>query len=382
MTDDVIERATIRVAAITPKTRWIFVELALRSGAVGLGEATAQNREDAVVEAFRSVTGSGVVGLSPQTLIARLRQANLGDLPMSSAVSALDQASWDLVGKASGRSVASALGTEHRRTIRAYANINRRTLDRSREGFAQSAAQAIAAGHEAIKIAPFDEATPDARREGKLATAVQPGLARMRVVREVIGPGRRLMIDCHWRFDVPVAEYVIDAAAEVGLYWVECPLPETAENIAAIRSLRDHANRRGVKLAGCEEMTRLDGFLPFLKSGAYDVLMPDVKYAGGLEDMLTIAAYAAKAGIAISPHNPSGPISHAASLQICAAMEQEDFLETQFDETDLFGRLQAPLLPVAQSGSIALPDGSGLGLALDAATLGQTQTFEWTTTAA
>jgi galactonate dehydratase len=378
MPEDLIQQATIRVTDITPKTKWIFVELRTGGGLAGVGEATAQGREEAVVSAFKAMAGSAI-GRVPHALIAHLKVQSLPTLAHSAVVSALDQAAWDILGRSKEISVAAALGGEHRRHIHVYANINRRTLDRSPAGFARSAGEAIAAGHEAIKIAPFDEATPDARRQGRLRDAVGVGLERMRAVREQIGGDRRLMIDCHWRLDRPTAEYVIDAAAEAGLYWVECPLPENDEHLDAIRTLRAHANAQGVKLAGCEEMIRLDGFLPFLKSGAYDVLMPDAKYAGGLRELLVIAEHAERAGMAVSPHNPSGPVCHAASLQLCAAMPQDEFLEMQFDETPLFERLQTPSLPVARQGVIALPAGPGLGLALDHTAMEQTKILEWTT---
>lgn len=376
MLGDKIEIATIRQTAITPKTRWIFVELQSAAGIKGLGEATAQGKEAEVFQAFERLAAD-LTGLDPRAAIEWLKGRTLPALPEAAAVSAIDQACWDLLARRDGVSVATALGGERRKSIPAYGNINRRTLDRSPQGFAESARQAIAAGHEAIKIAPFDEVDAEVRATGRVLTAVQIGLARMRAVREVIGPDRRLMIDCHWRLDVSTSRHVIEAAAEAELYWVECPIPETPDNLANIAALRRFANKRGVKLAGCEEMIRLEGFRPFIDAEAYDVLMPDAKYAGGLDEIAIIAAAAAGRGMAVSPHNPSGPICHAASLQICAALDGEQFLETQFDESPSFAALQRPMLPPIAAGAMALPKGPGLGADLAPEAVAALTTRAW-----
>jgi galactonate dehydratase len=370
MSSDVMSGAALVMARITPKTIWIFVTLQGRSGLTGVGEATTQNREEAVLDRFRTFAGPAIAGKTPSQLIAYLRQCRLLTLPDAAVASALDQAAWDLIAQKQGVSVAVALGGEYQGSVQAYANINRRTLDRSPEGFAQSAADAVASGHNAIKIAPFDMVTPQACRAGTALGAVKTGLERIRKVRETIGDERRLMIDCHWRLDRAMAAYVIDAAAELGLYWVECPLQEDETHLTELKALRSRANSRGIRLAGCEEMTRLAGFAPFLEAGAYDVIMPDAKYAGGLEEYLQIAAHARRSDTAVSPHNPSGPVCHAASLQLCAAMGKDAFLEMQFDESPLFQSLQRTPLPLPNQGEIKLLHSTGQGLALDADILG------------
>ena len=110
---------------------------------------------------------------------------------------------------------------------------------------------------------------------------------------------------------------------------------------------------------------RVQGFRPWIDAGAYDVMMPDVKYAGGPDEMLRIANAMAGKGIMFSPHNPSGPISHMHSAHICAVCPCADLLEHQFDETPLFQHLLTPKLPSHTDGAITLPDSAGLGVALD-----------------
>jgi galactonate dehydratase len=290
-------------------------------------------------------------------------------LPEAALRSALDQAVRDAEARRAGRPVLRAFGEAKRTAIPVYANINRRTIDRSPEGFAQSARTALAAGHDAFKLAPFDEATPEAVRAGEIGPVVDKGFARAAAVREEIGPRRRLMIDCHWRFDEALSRAVIERAAELALHWVECPMPETAGNLVAIRRLRSLANSKGIALAGCEQAIGLEGFLPFLDAGAYDVLMPDVKYIGGLHELIRLADASSRRGVAISPHNPSGPVCHAMSLQMSAVLVEFDRLETQFDESPLFASLVGNAFRAVVDGMEALPDGNGCGVKLDCSIL-------------
>jgi galactonate dehydratase len=173
---------------------------------------------------------------------------------------------------------------------------------------------------------------------------------------------------------------VIAASAEMGVHWVECPLPETPDQFAALTRLRGLANRRDMLLAGCEQSIGIAGFLPFLEAGAYDVMMPDVKYVGGLAEIMGLADVLQKAGVGFSPHNPSGPVCHAASLQLCAAVADLHSLETQFDETPLFGELAGQRLQAVAGGLAALPATAGLGMALQTSVLERCCIVHWTAT--
>jgi galactonate dehydratase len=224
----------------------------------------------------------------------------------------------------------------------------------------------LLAGFDSLKIAPFDEVTPEVCASGKGAAAMRAGLARIAAAREAAGPARRLMVDCHWRFDEATAAQLIDAVAEHTLHWIECPLPETTANIPALVRLRHRATARGIRLAGMEEGVGFASFRPFCEAGCYDVMMPDVKYIGGLRQMLYCASELARYGVEISPHNPSGPIAHAASLHASAAMSAFDMLELQFDESPLFHGLVGGALPEPRGGGSAVPEAPGLGVRLAA----------------
>jgi len=357
------KRAIVHVTRVTPKTRWIFLELETHDGLVGAGEATLAGHEVAVLEVAERILPAalGMAELDPDKLAIGFRPGSLAE---AAVMSALDQALWDLSAKRRGIPLFEALGGARRETVILYANINRRTTDRSPEGFARSARDALQAGFDAFKIAPFDEIAGASPISGTMAEALDKGFARLQAVRETVGPDRDVMVDCHWRFDEGWSREVIRLAAELRLHWVECPVPETPENIAALKRLRGLANARGIRLAGCELGITLAGFEPFLAAGAYDVMMPDVKYMCGLKEMLRAGERFAECGVAISPHNPTGPICHAASLHVSAAIPVFDRLECQYDESPLFDALVGGEL-LERSGVSRRPNGPGLGAALD-----------------
>lgn len=348
---------------VTHKTCWLFVQLQTDDGAVGCGEATLAGQESAVLDAAQRLS---VRTLRASTTEPAAFAAGIvpGDLAEAAVVSAVDQALWDLHARAQRRSVADMLGGTCRSKIAVYANINRRTDPRTPAGFAASARAALAAGHVAFKLAPFDEVDTVICAAGGGIAAMQIGMERIAAVREAIGDQRRLMVDCHWRFDETTASALVHAAAEFGLHWIECPLPEVPAHIDALVRLRKLANRRGIRLAGLEQGIRFAAFQPYCEAGAYDVMMPDVKYVGGLQEMLYTADQFALRGVQFSPHNPSGPICHAASLQLAAAAGAFDMLEIQFDESPLFDQLIDAVFGPVVDGHCQLPQRPGLGVQL------------------
>ena len=358
-----IRRMTVKLARISDRTRWVFVEIERADGRVGTGEATLAGREEAVVEAAAGLA-SALGAMGPHDRFAPSTMALPATLEEAAAASAIDTALWDLEAQDSQSRLVDALGGAKRVTVPLYANINRRTKDRSPAGFAQSARDALLAGFDSLKIAPFDEVTTESCASGQGIAAMRAGVARIAAVRDAMGPARRLMVDCHWRFDEATTSRLIEAVAEYDLHWIECPVPEVTAAIPSLVRLRDRAASHGIRLAGMEQGIGLASFRPFCEAGCYDVMMPDVKYVGGLREMLRCADEFARHGIEISPHNPSGPIAHAASLHASAAMSAFDMLELQFDESPLFHALVGGALPDVTGGASAVPEAPGLGVRL------------------
>jgi len=351
-------------ARVSDKTVWTFVRAETVDGRCGWGEATLQGHVDAVhrhITRLRAELVGGAVGANE---ISKSVGTRGRDAAEAAAISAIDQALGDIVAQEAGKALAASLGEVQRRTIALYANINRGMRDRGPAGFAARALEVKQRGFDALKIAPFDEA-----QRGAAKPDIGPGLERIAAVRAAIGPETRLLVDCHWRLTEAAAIDVLREVESLGLYWFECPLGEEPDNFDALRRLRTRANRSGVRLAGCEMMVAVEGFRPFLDAGIYDVIMPDVKYAGGLRELLRIAELAAGYGVTCSPHNPSGPIAHAHSLHLSALLPQFTFLEYQYEESPLFFDFVTGTLPDPRTGTSALPPGNGLGLGIGGAAL-------------
>ena len=132
----------------------------------------------------------------------------------------------------------------------------------------------------------------------------------------------------------------------------------------ALVRLRKSANARGIRTAGLELGIHFEHFRPYCEAGAYDVMMPDVKYIGGLQQMMDTAEQLARHGVQFSPHNPSGPICHAASLQVAGAVGSFDMLERQFDESHLFEQLVGNDFGPVVEGYCQLPSQAGIGACL------------------
>lgn len=369
MSNPIILSVRPRTVDVSQKTSWSFVEITTDDGLIGTGEATVNGSSDDLEKAAWRMQEILKGRVASQITAAAAAAARSLDGFTGQAMScAAEQALWDIAGQRASRPLYDLLGGAVRRQVPIYANINRAPLERTPQEFAQAARQAVDAGYRYIKMAPFDEVDFQRDPTGDVAL-MKPGLDRLAAVQQVLGGEAQLMVDAHWRFDAASAMRLIAAAADLGLVWVECPIPETAAAINTIRLLRAEANRRGMWLAGCERETSLAQLLPYLQGGCYDVVMPDVKYVGGVAALLASVRLAAAFGARVAPHNPTGPVCHMASLHVSAAAPHDGFLmlEHQFGESPLFFdsvKGDVPATTGLTEGACDLPTGPGLGIAL------------------
>ena len=277
----------------------------------------------------------------------------------ATAFSALEQAQWDLVGKALGAPVYELAGGAVRGELPAYANINRATADRSPSGFAVNARQAVADGFRAIKAAPFDGFPPLDGPAREVEAATELGIACIEAMRAAIGPDVDLKIDVHSFFDVPLAIEVARRLEPQALSWYEEPVPPT--DLESTKAIKDGI---GQTMAGGEFLFGIEGFAPLCREGAVDIIMPDVKHCGGITELGKIATVAELDGVLVSPHNPSGPVSTMASAQVCAHLPNFDILEYQWSEAPWRGDLVDPPERF-ESGILQVPDGPGIGVTLN-----------------
>jgi galactonate dehydratase len=355
---DRVSHCRLTLARVTPKTIWAFLETTWASGLTGSAEVTLPNREKALVDAFERLDSRYFDGAA--------REAQSLDLLAEATIlNGLAFARADAEARAAGRTLRTHLGGIDV-PIPVYANINRRTIDRSPEGFHTSARHALAAGFTSFKIAPFDEVTVKACETGEGKSLMRTGLDRIAAVRDAIGKGNDLMVDCHWRFDPSTAATLVDAIKPYDLHWLECPLPEVDKLIPDLKMLRSRLNSGGTRLAGLEEFVGVESFLRFAAGDAYDVMMPDVKYVGGPETLRKLSRMLAERKVEVSPHNPTGPLCHAVSAHVCGMVEGFTRLEMQIDETPRFDALVQTPCPAPEGGFLKPPEGTGHGMTLDA----------------
>ncbi len=353
----------------TARTVWLFVRLHTDTGLTGLGEAsdafgfantTAANADTmrARLQTFFDLIRGG----SPLD-VERYRQRGMpmvmGDLVSATAFSAIEQALWDLAGQALAVPTCRLFGGTVRDTLPVYANINRATNPRTPAGFAAAARRAVRDGFRAVKAAPFDSFPAPGSPAREIDAAVERGIAAVAAMREAVGPGVAIMIDCHSFFDVERSVAVAKRLEPQRLAWYEEPVaPERVDDTLAIKK------RIQQTMSGGEVLFGVAGFALLYQRRAVDVIMPDVKHCGGLLELTRIAAAADAAGVAVSPHNPSGPVSTAASVQVAAGMRNFTSLELQYGEVDWRGELLTPPEQFV-NGQIAVPDRPGFGIALN-----------------
>jgi galactonate dehydratase len=356
----------------TERTVWLFVRLSTNAGLTGLGEASDAfgfantTRENAsTMESELRGFFQLIDGKSPLDIEAYRQQGmpRARGLVAATAFSAIEQALWDLAGKTLSVPSTTFFGGRVRDRLPVYANINRVTTQRTPEGFAATAKRAARDGFRAMKAAPFDGFPPPGSPAGKIKAAVDSGIAAAFAMREAVGTDVALMVDCHSFFDVDLAERVAGELESVNLTWYEEPVaPEELEKTLEIR------RRIRQPMAAGELLFGVSGFAPLTRNHAVDVIMPDVKHCGGLLELTRIAAMAHADGVKVAPHNPSGPVSMAASIQVCAVLPNFNFLELQWGEVDWRKDVVNPP-EVFREGTIRVPDTPGFGIELNDAVI-------------
>jgi galactonate dehydratase len=354
----------------TARTVWLFIRLGTDKGLTGLGEASdafgfanTSQKNAAQMESELRTLFKLVEGKSPLDIAAYRREgerlvAGRGLIP-ATAYSAIEQALWDLAGKALDVPTYALFGGKLRDSLPVYANVNRATQPRTPQGFAAAALAAVKQGFRAIKAAPFDGFPPPTSKPDVIDAAVESGIASMVAMREAIGPDVELMVDCHSFFDVALAERVARRLEPQNLAWYEEPVaPERVEDTLEIR------RRIKQPMAGGEILFGVAGFAPLCRTRAVNVIMPDVKHCGGLLELTRIAAMAEADGVEVAPHNPSGPVSTAASIHVCAVLKNFRLLEFQWGEVDWRHDVVQPR-ELFEGGSIRVPDRPGFGIELD-----------------
>jgi galactonate dehydratase len=369
-----VREIAVRRLPVNHRGDWVFVALTDTEGRVGFGEASHSTDDGATIALLEGALAGPIVGRAwgdPASAWAMLdeigRADGVGRRVAATAASAVEQALWDLRAQQAGLTLARLLGGESPAspgassptTVPLYANINRATVDRSAEGFAANAAQAVRDGFRTVKLAPFDEVVYGSPAGQRRALA-EPGLARVAAVRAAVGPDVRVLVDCHWRFNVTSALEVARALADLGAGWMEDAVPYE-DGPADMLSVRRGAP---LPIATGERLIGAAAFAPFLEAGAADFYLPDVKHIGGIGELRALADLSWDRGVRITPHNPSGPISTLASASVLASVPHAAPLEFAWGEVAWRPTVLDPPERI-EGGALVLPsDRPGLGARL------------------
>lgn len=341
------------------RTNWVFVKVYTDEGICGVGEGTLEYKEKALCGAIEHIKNY-LTGKDPRTIEKHYHDIYRdaywrGGAVLMSALSAVECALWDILGKSLGVPVYQLLGGRVNEDCRIYVNgwfSGAKTPDE----FAEKAKAAVKRGVTAMKWDPFGKSYMQISNKD-LDTALEC----VAKVREAVGNNVDLLIEGHGRFDVPTG---IKIAKELECFkpmWFEEPVPP--DNLDALKAVRD---KSPVAISAGERLyTRFD-YNKLFALRAADYIQPDVSHAGGIAELKKIAAAAEANYIPFAPHNPSGPIANAATLQLAACCPGFSILEIMYSDVDYRKKVTNENL-VYENGRIKIGDKPGLGIELNEA---------------
>lgn len=306
--------------------RWLFLKIETDEGISGWGEATLEGRAHSVATLVEELSDY-FIGADPRniedlwTVMYRGGFYRGGGIHMS-AIAGIDQALWDIKGKALSVPVCDLLGGPVRDRIRLYSWIGG---DRPTE-VAKAAQKAVDLGFTAVKINATEEL-----QYVDTYDKVDAVLANVAAAREVMGPHRGIGIDFHGRVHKPMAKTLVKELGELKPMFIEEPV--LSENYEALKEI---AAQSATPIAVGERLYSRWDFKRVLQGGFADIIQPDVSHAGGITEVRKIASMAEAYDVALALHCPLGPIALAACLQLDAvchnAFIQEQSLGIHYNQ--------------------------------------------------
>jgi len=346
-----------RIELFQVPPRWLFIKVTTESGLTGWGEPVIEGKAATVAAAVEEMSDY-VIGRSAEDIediwqVLYRGAFYRGGAILSSAMSGIDQALWDIKGKAHGMPVYQLLGGAVRDRLRVYCWIGG---DRPDEVAAQ-AVEMRNRGYTAVKMnATADIAWIDSFKKLEAVSK------RVASIREALGYDMDIAVDFHGRVHKAMARELMRELEQYRLMFVEEPV--LTENEEAFAELRRHCS---TPIATGERNFTRWGFKNIITGGGVDIIQPDLSHAGGISEVKKIAAMAEAWDVAVAPHCPLGPIALAACAQLdfCTpnAFIQEQSLGIHYNQgSDLLDYLADKSVFEYKDGFIEKPELPGLGI--------------------
>ncbi|MCF8567834.1 mandelate racemase/muconate lactonizing enzyme family protein [Alicyclobacillus tolerans] len=370
-----MEITSVKVFRVTPPgDEWLWLAVETDQGVTGWGECSHTGADDLVAHALYDLSDS-LIGLEPEIAISEMARIRDGGYPkmhggfvVSAAWSAMDQALWDLVGQNLRIPLYRLLGAFGRNKVPVYANLNRGLRgNRSSEALANAGLEAMRSGFSFVKCTPFDEVTESAD-----FNTAKRGLERFEALASVVLPSQ-IAVDCHQRFNRVSFSRLLTylRSRSVYPYWLEDPV--VSRDWGELLELRRFYPE--FLLAGGETCLNFHELWQLGATKLVQILMPDVKYFGGISLLKSLIPVIEEYGLKISLHNPSGPISTAVSAHLSAMSTKPVPLEFPYGVVADRDQATIPAEPIAD-GVYHLSDRPGLGITVNPEYLLQ-YGFEW-----
>jgi galactonate dehydratase len=342
--------------------RWLFVKVTTESGLVGWGEPVVEGRAATVEACVRELEpyliGRRAGDIEDIWQVLYRSGFYRGGPILTSAMSGIEQALWDIKGKYHQMPAYEFLGGKVRDRIQVYCWIGGDTLS----DVASEAVLKYEQGYRAIKM----NGTQELKWIDSHAR-LEETVARVDAIRQALGSKMDIAVDFHGRVHKAMARTLMKELEPYQLLFVEEPV--LCENEEVFQELRRHTV---IPIATGERNYTRWGFKNMLAGGGVDIIQPDLSHAGGLLECKKIAAMAECYDVAVAPHCPLGPIALATCLQLdfCTpnAFIQEQSLGIHYNQgSDLLDYLADPSVFTYQEGHVSRLTGPGLGIEVNEA---------------
>lgn len=339
------------------RTNFVFVKVETDSGLHGWGEATLEYKELTVQAAIHDLE-SYLIGKDPHNIEAFRHDCYRdaywrGGPVLMSALAGVEMALWDIKSKALGVPCYQLLGGKVRDSVPIYVN-GWFSPAKTPDEFAEKAKEVAAKKFLGCKWDPFGKAWQQISKHD-----LNSAMECIAKVAEVVGEDVQLLIEGHGRFDIPTAVKIGRRLEEFDIFWFEEPIPP--DDKEGMKQVKDRVR---VSIAAGERLYNRYEYRQFFELGCSDYIQPDISHAGGLFEMRMLGAEAEARHIGFCPHNPSGPVANAATLQLAACVPNFVMLEMMMTDVPYRAEICDEDLTI-KGGRMVIPDRPGIGIDLN-----------------